>query len=126
LRTVVNPGDLVSVRRVINTPKRGIGEATVAAIDGFATQEGLPFLEAARRADEISHLGQRAKGAVAGFIGVVDELTAMAADGAGPATMVEAAFTQTAYLAEWEEERTVEPTGRIENLRELVGVAREF
>jgi DNA helicase-2/ATP-dependent DNA helicase PcrA len=126
LRTVVNPGDLVSVRRVINTPKRGIGEATVAAIEGFASSEGIPFLEAARRADEIGHLGSRAKGAVAGFIDVVGQLAAAADDGGGPAAMVEAAFTQTGYLAELEEERTVESMGRIENLRELVGVAREF
>src|SRR5438093_5889265 len=67
LRVVVNPGDLVSVRRVVNTPKRGIGEATVAAIEGFASTENIPFLEAARRGEEIWQLGGRAKGAIAGF-----------------------------------------------------------
>src|ERR671925_382219 len=68
LRVIVNPGDLVSVRRVINTPKRGIGEATVAAIERFASDEDIPFLDAARRSDEILTLSQRAKVAVAGFI----------------------------------------------------------
>jgi DNA helicase-2/ATP-dependent DNA helicase PcrA len=63
---------------------------------------------------------------VAGFIEVVDRLAALAADGAGPAAMVEAAFTESGYLVELEEDRTVESIGRIENLRELVGVAREF
>jgi DNA helicase-2/ATP-dependent DNA helicase PcrA len=126
LRAVVNPGDLVSIRRIINTPKRGIGDATVAAIEGFATDEDIPFMEAARRADEILTLGQRAKGAVASFIGVVDSLQAMGSDGQGPARMVEAAFTESGYMAELEAERTIESLGRVENLKELVGVAREF
>src|SRR5207237_2216483 len=71
LRLLVNPQDLVSARRVINTPKRGIGDTTVAALEGFAQQEGIPFLEAARRVDEIDVLAQRAKGAVFGFVQVI-------------------------------------------------------
>jgi DNA helicase-2/ATP-dependent DNA helicase PcrA len=126
LRTVVNPGDLVSVRRVINTPKRGVGDATVAAIEGFAATENVPFLDAARRADEIWQLGARAKGAVSSFIQVVDTLATVAAEGAGPGRMVEAAFTESGYMAELESERTIESMGRVENLKELVGVAREF
>jgi DNA helicase-2/ATP-dependent DNA helicase PcrA len=126
LRAVVNPGDLVSIRRIINTPKRGIGDATVAAIEGFAADEDLPFIEAARRAGDISTLAQRAKGAVASFIQVVDGLQAMSSGGAGPARMVEAAFTDSGYMAELEAERTIESMGRVENLKELVGVAREF
>jgi DNA helicase-2/ATP-dependent DNA helicase PcrA len=126
LRVLVNPGDLVSIRRVINTPKRGIGDATVAALEGFAAEEGLPFLDATRRADEVGSLAARAKGAVASFIAVVDGLAALAADGAGVARLVEAAFTDSGYLAELEEERTVESMGRVENLKELVGVAAEF
>jgi DNA helicase-2/ATP-dependent DNA helicase PcrA len=126
LRVIVNPGDLVSVRRVINTPKRGIGEATVASLERFAADEDLPFIESARRVDEIFTLTSRAKGAVRSFVDVVDALGALAADGAGPARMVEAAFTESGYLAELEEERTVEALGRVENLKELVGVAAEF
>jgi DNA helicase-2/ATP-dependent DNA helicase PcrA len=126
LRAVVNPGDLVSLRRIINTPKRGVGDATVAALEGFAAQEGIPFLKAARRVDDISLLGQRAKGAVHGFVGVIDALASLVADGTGPARMVEAAYTESGYLAELESERTVESMGRVENLKELVGVALEF
>ena len=122
----MNAGDLISVRRIINTPKRGVGEATVASIESFATDEDLPFIEAARRADQISTLGQRAKGAVAAFVQVVDALNARSADGTGPAAMVEAAFTESGYLVELEAERTIEAMGRVENLKELVGVAREF
>jgi DNA helicase-2/ATP-dependent DNA helicase PcrA len=126
LRTVVNPGDLVSIRRVINTPKRGIGEATVAALEGYAATEDIAFMEAARRVDQIAVLGQRAKGAVRSFVEVIDTLSGFYADGTAPATMVEAAFTESGYLIELETERTIEAMGRVENLKELVGVAREF
>ncbi len=126
LRVLVNPQDVVSARRVINTPKRGIGDATVAALEGFAVVEGIPFLEAARRADEVATLAARAKGAVAGFVQVMDALRAAFDDGAGPKRMVEAAATESGYLLELETERTVEAEGRIENLRELGGVAAEF
>ena len=126
LTLLVNPQDLVSARRVINTPKRGIGDATVAVLETFAADEGVPFLEAARQVDRIALLGQRARGAVAGFVGVMDRLAELMEDGSGPARMVEAAFTESGYLAELEAERTVEAEGRVENLRELVGVAAEF
>ena len=126
LRALVNPGDLISVRRVINTPKRGIGEATVASIEGFAADENVPFMEAARRVEEIGTLGQRAKGAVRSFVEVIDGLRERMAEATSPSRMVEAAFTDTGYLAELQAERTVEAEGRIENLEELVGVAREF
>jgi len=126
LRLLVNPQDVVSARRAINTPKRGIGDATVAALEGFAVTDGIPFLEAARRADEVATLAARAKGAVAGFVQVMDALRAAFDEGAGPKRMVEAAATESGYLLELETERTVEAEGRIENLRELGGVAAEF
>src|SRR5436190_11841440 len=126
LRLLVNPQDLVSARRVINTPKRGIGDTTVAALEGFAQQEGIPFLEAARRVDEIDVLAQRAKGAVFGFVQVIDTLRALMEDGATPSRMVDATAQESGYLAELEAERTVEAEGRIENVKELVGVAAEF
>jgi DNA helicase II / ATP-dependent DNA helicase PcrA len=126
LRVVTNPSDVVSLRRVINTPKRGIGDATVAAIEEFARDEGVSAMEACRRADEIGVLAARARGAVAGFVQVVDALRAALDDGAGPARMVETACEASGYVAELEEERTVEAIGRVENLKELVGVAAEF
>ena len=126
LRLLVNPQDVVAARRVINTPKRGIGDATVAALEGFAAEEGVPFLAAARRVDEVASLAARAKGAVAGFVEIMDVLQAAFDSGAAPQRMVEAAATESGYLIELETERTVEAEGRIENLRELGGVAAEF
>jgi DNA helicase-2/ATP-dependent DNA helicase PcrA len=126
LRLLVNPQDVISARRVVNTPKRGIGDQTVAALEGFAVVEGVPFLEACRRADEIPTLAARAKGAVAGFVDVMDRLREALEGGAGPQRMVELAATGSGYLLELETERTVEAEGRIENIRELGGVAVEF
>src|SRR5207244_844263 len=126
LRVLVNPGDLVSVRRVINTPKRGIGDATVAAIEGFAADEDVPFLEAARRVEEIGSLGQRARGAVRLFVDVVDQLRRDEQEGFGPARLVEAAYRDSGYLADLQAERTVEAEGRVENLSELKGKAYEY
>jgi DNA helicase-2/ATP-dependent DNA helicase PcrA len=126
LRLLLNPQDVISARRVVNTPKRGIGDATVAALEGSAAIEQIPFLEATRRADELAELGARAKGAIAGFVGVMQRLQEAFESGARPQRMVEAAATESGYLLELEAERTVEAEGRIENLRELGGVAAEF
>jgi DNA helicase-2/ATP-dependent DNA helicase PcrA len=126
LRLLVNPQDVISARRVINTPKRGIGDATVAAVEGFAVTQDVPILEAARRAEEIPTLAARARGALAGFVGVMDALRAERDAGAGPKRLIEAAASESGYLLELEAERTVEAEGRIENLRELGGVGAEF
>ncbi|MDP9298694.1 MAG: DNA helicase PcrA, partial [Actinomycetota bacterium] len=126
LRLLVNPQDVISFRRVVNTPKRGIGDATVAALESFAREEGITVLDACRRVDEIAVLQPRAKGAVAGFTQVMTALQARLDDGAGPARMVEFASIESGYLGELEAERTVEAQGRIENLQELTGVAAEL
>jgi DNA helicase-2/ATP-dependent DNA helicase PcrA len=126
LRALVNPQDAVSLRRIINTPKRGIGDQTVAALESFAREEGITLLEACRRVDEITLLSPRARGAAAGFVDVMDRLRAKLEEGARITALVEAAFTDSGYYAELDAERTVEAESRKENLRELVGVAAEF
>jgi ATP-dependent DNA helicase UvrD/PcrA len=126
LRLLVNPQDVISARRAINTPKRGIGDATVAALEAFAAERGAAFLQACRRVDEIEALGSRARGAVAGFVEIMDSLQRMFDEGAGPARLVDAAFERSGYLAELDADGTIEAEGRIENVRELVGVATEF
>ena len=107
-------------------PKRGIGDATVAALESFARDEAITVVEACRRVDQIAVLQTRAKGAVAGFTQVMEALRVHWEDGAGPARMVEFAGVESGYLAELEEDRTVEAQGRIENLQELSGVAAEL
>src|SRR3712207_5024550 len=76
LRALVNPADDVSVKRIVNVPRRGIGARTEAALDLFAGRERCTFLETCRRAAEIPTLVGRASGAVAGFVELLDGLRA--------------------------------------------------
>jgi DNA helicase II / ATP-dependent DNA helicase PcrA len=126
LRLLINPQDVISFRRVVNSPKRGIGDATVASLEAFARDEEITVVEACHRVDQVATLQTRAKGAVFGFVQVMDALQRHLDDGAGPARMVEFAGQESGYLTELEEERTVEAQGRIENLQEIAGVAAEI
>jgi DNA helicase-2/ATP-dependent DNA helicase PcrA len=126
LRALLNPQDAVSMRRIINTPKRGIGDQTVAALEAFARDEGITLLETCRRVEEIVVLSPRAVGAVRGFVNVMDRLRALMEEDARPSRLIEATFTETGYFAELDAERTVEAESRKENLQELVGVGSEF
>ena len=125
LRATVNPADEVSVKRVLNTPKRGIGDASVDKLDAFASSEGIPFVEALRRCDEAGVSGRAVRG-IGQFVELLDGLGAMAADGYGPGDVLQLALEGSGYFAELEAEDTVEAHSRIENLGELVGSAREF
>ncbi|HUF34136.1 MAG TPA: UvrD-helicase domain-containing protein [Acidimicrobiales bacterium] len=125
LRASVNPADEVSVKRVVNTPKRGVGDTTVGRIDAWAGAHGLTFAAALERAEEAGVSGRALKGA-AEFLSLVGDLAFMAERGEGPAAVIEAALARSGYLAELEAEHTVEAQGRIEVLAELVGVAKDF
>ncbi|MDF2732161.1 MAG: pcrA, partial [Desertimonas sp.] len=126
LRALVNPADEVNVKRVLNVPKRGVGDASVARLDEFARVEGVPFLDAMRRAEEAGVTGPARRG-LAAFVDLLDSMHSMVgAEGAGPGDLLQAAIDRSGYLAELEAEDTVEAHGRIENLGELVGSAREF
>jgi DNA helicase II / ATP-dependent DNA helicase PcrA len=126
LRAVINPLDEVSVKRVLNTPKRGVGDASVARLDEYAASEQVSFVDAMRNADEAGVTGPARRG-IAAFVDLLDRLHAMVGDeGVGPGDLLQAAIDQSGYLGELEAEDTVEAHGRIENLGELVGSAREF
>ncbi len=131
LRAVVNPADEVSVKRVLNVPKRGIGDASVAKLDAYAALEGVGFLDALRHAGDAGVTGTAVRG-IESFVALLDDIAEMAAggdddeDAVGPGDLLQAALERSGYLAELEAENTVESAGRIENLGELVGSAREF
>ena len=126
LRAVVNPVDEVSVKRVLNVPKRGVGDASIAKLDAFAAAEAIPFVDAMRRADEAGVTGPAVRG-IAAFVDLLDRLGELAGtDGVGPGDLLQTAIEESGYLGELEAEDTVEAHGRIENLGELVGSAREF
>jgi DNA helicase-2/ATP-dependent DNA helicase PcrA len=123
VKVVVNPSDEVSVKRVLNVPKRGIGDTSEGRIDAYARAHGLSFFETLRRADDVG-LSSRAVRAIASFVDLIDELADIVPD--GPARLIEAVLDRSGYVAELEAESTVDAEGRIENLAELVGVAQGF
>ncbi len=123
LRAVVNPADEVSVKRVLNVPKRGVGESSVAKLDALAAANGTTFVEAMRHATDAGLTGSAARG-VESFVRLLDDLTLRIDD--GPGDLLQAALTDSGYLPEMEADGSVEAAGRVENLGELVGSAREF
>jgi DNA helicase-2/ATP-dependent DNA helicase PcrA len=125
LRVLVNPEDTVSLRRILNVPRRGIGDRTEASIEALATRDRISFSAALRRIDEAYAIAPRSAAAVKDFVTLIDELRLMA-DTAPPSEVMEAALTRSGYLAELEASVDPQDESRVENLRELVTVAREF
>jgi DNA helicase-2/ATP-dependent DNA helicase PcrA len=122
LRAIVNPTDEVSVKRVINTPKRGVGDSSIAKLDSWAAQTGESFDQAVLRFDEAGVSGRAASG-IEQFLVLTTEIRKL---DAGPATIIEEALDRSGYLEELQIERSVEAEGRLENLSELVGMARQY
>ena len=123
LRAVANPADEVSVKRVVNVPKRGVGDTTIGRVDNWATSHGLSFHDALRRADDAGVSTAAQKG-IASFLELLDEARAMLDE--GPGSVLELLLEGSGYLKELHVEHSVEAEGRLENLAELVGSAREM
>jgi DNA helicase-2/ATP-dependent DNA helicase PcrA len=126
LRTLANPDDAVSLRRILNTPRRGIGDRAEAMVDALAQREGVTFWQALRRASDAPGIATRSVRSIESFVGLIDELRAMVDDGAGPAAVLEAVLDRTGYVAELSDSDDPQDETRIDNLRELVAVASEF
>ena len=122
VRAVVNPVDEVSIKRVLNEPKRGVGATSVGRLDAWATAHGLSFLDALRRAGDAGVSGKAARG-IAAFLQLLDDAAGTVASGPGP--LLQALLERSGYLDALEAERTIESEGRLENLAELVGAAGE-
>ena len=126
LRMLVNPADEISLRRVLNTPKRGIGDRAVECVQSLADRDRTTFWEALRRAADVPGLATRSLKAIEGFVGLVDELQSMVDAGERPDVILESVLDRTGYLAELEASDDPQDATRVENLAELVAVAREF
>jgi DNA helicase-2/ATP-dependent DNA helicase PcrA len=124
LQVIDNPFDAVSLMRIANRPRRGIGDTSISRLVAFADGLGISLWEATGRAEEAGLAAASAR-AVASFHSVVETLMATATD-ATVAQVLEAVLDRTGYREALEAERTIEARGRIENLEELVGVAREY
>ncbi|WP_282694423.1 DNA helicase PcrA [Streptomyces sp. CC208A] len=126
LRVLANPEDNVPLRRILNVPKRGIGERAEAMIDALALRERITFPQALKRVDEAYGMAARSANAVKRFNTLMDELRTIAESGAGPAVVLEAVLERTGYLAELQASTDPQDETRIENLQELAAVALEF
>jgi DNA helicase-2/ATP-dependent DNA helicase PcrA len=126
LRVLVNPRDTVSIRRILNEPKRGIGDRAEAAVQRLATQHDISFWEALTRAREATDLATRSLNAIESFTAFMSDLMQLATGGAPADAVLEAALTRSGYLATLEDSTDPQDETRVENLAELVAVAREF
>ncbi len=126
LRLLDNPEDAVSLRRILNVPKRGIGDRAEACVDVLAQRAGISYWHALQRASEAPGIVTRSLNAIQGFVTMVAELQTMVANRARPDQVLEAALEKSGYLAELEGSTDPQDEGRVENLGELLAVAREF
>jgi DNA helicase-2/ATP-dependent DNA helicase PcrA len=126
LRVLANPVDTVSLRRILNVPKRGIGDRAEAMVAAFADRERVPFAEGLERAREAPGLATRSLNAIEGFTALMSEARSAAEAGVPPSELLELIYDRTGYLKELQESPDLQEQGRAENLEELVSVAREF
>ena len=126
LRLIANPADEVSLRRVLNVPKRGIGERAEEYVAGYASRERISFAKALLTPSEVPALAARSATAIAGFNALMDDLREQAATGGPVAELVEAVLDRTGYQASLEASEDLQDVTRVENLQEMVSVAREF
>ena len=123
LKLAANPVDEVAARRVLNVPRRGVGDTSVAKVDALAAEGGIGFVAALRESVDAGVSGRAATG-IQAFLDLLDHLSGSVDD--GPETVLSAALDRSGYLDELRSEHTIESEGRLENLAELVGAASGF
>jgi DNA helicase II / ATP-dependent DNA helicase PcrA len=126
LTLLVNPSDTVAFGRVVNEPKRGIGQTSQARITNYASTIGEPVWSVAAEPDNVPGLGTAAVKAVGRFMSVMERLRERAEGGAGVGDLLSETLDEAGYTDALRAERTVESQVRLENLEELVGVGREY
>ena len=126
LRAISNRSDDVSVRRILNVPKRGIGDRAEAAVAEMATRLRISFGEALRRVDEIPGLATRSLRQLQGFVNLLDEHEGMVASGVPADQILTSVLEKSGYLNELKTSADPQDQTRLENLVELVAVAQEF
>jgi DNA helicase-2/ATP-dependent DNA helicase PcrA len=125
LTLLTNPQDVVSFQRIINSPKRGIGQTSQARIIAHANTVGEPVFDVALTPEDVPGLGAAAVKAVGRFMDTMEKLRDRA-DGAQVGDLLHEVLTEVGYFETLEADRTIESQGRLENLEELVSVAREY
>ncbi|AHI01485.1 DNA helicase PcrA [Kutzneria viridogrisea] len=128
LRVLANPDDAVSLRRILNVPKRGIGDRAEACVSAHAEQQRIGFAAALREAaaGKVALLNPRSRNAISGFVELLDELAQPVERGEDVADILELVLERTGYRGELEASDDPQDASRLDNLTELVTVAREF
>ncbi len=124
LRVVANPADEESTLRIINVPKRGIGQLTVERLRSFASSEQISLMEATRRHQDVSTLGARAHRSIAAFLVEIERVAQQAES--GPSAAVQEVLNGTGYLEMVEAEGTPSAEARADNLKELLSASEDF
>ena len=125
LRLIANPSDEVSLRRILNVPKRGIGDRAEEYVAAFAARERISFAAALARPGDVPGLATRSVQAIERFNALISSLREMAAE-TPVADLAEAVLDRTGYQTALEESNDLQDASRVENLKEMVSVAREF
>ena len=127
LRVLSNPSDTVNLRRIVNVPKRGIGDRAEACIGALAERERIPFVAALGRPEDAPGIATRSVAAIKGFTTLLEDLGRVRDDeDAGVSDLLEAVLDRSGYLVELRASHDPQDETRVENLAELVAVAREF
>ena len=126
LRALANPDDTVNLRRILNVPKRGIGNRAEAMVAAFAERERLSFGAALVRLDDVPGLAARSFNAVSSFVTLMEELRTLVEAGAGVEAVLEATLDRSGYLGELRASTDPQDEGRLDNLSELMTVAQEY
>ena len=126
LRLIANPGDEISLRRVLNTPRRGIGDRAEEYVAALAQRDRITFAQALARPADVPGLAARSARAIEGFNELIGGLRAAAEARTPVGDLTEAVLDKTGYVTELQASTDLQDESRIENLNELVSVAREF
>jgi DNA helicase-2/ATP-dependent DNA helicase PcrA len=126
LRVISNPTDTVNLRRILNVPKRGIGDRAEACIAALAERERVPFVAALGRPQDAPGIATRSVAAITAFTSLLEALRTVHEGGSGVGGLLEAVVEQTGYLADLRASQDPQDETRAENLAELVSVGREF
>ena len=126
LKVLVNLEDEVSLRRIINVPKRGIGDRAIESIESIANTRGLSFWQSLNVVANNSELGGRATASLSNFVSLILALNVLVEAGTKPSTILEAVLEQSGLLAELQDSTDPQDESRVENLQELVAVSIEY
>ena len=126
LKVLVNLEDEVSLRRIINVPKRGIGDRAIESIESIANSRGLSFWQALNVVANNSELGGRATASLSNFVSLILALNVLVEAETKPSTILEAVLEQSGLLAELQDSTDPQDESRVENLQELVAVSIEY